>query len=125
MTDTSSPLALIVEDDEKLAEIFTQAMQLAGFNTQSVSDGNAALDTLNQSQPAVLVLDLHLPGVSGDKILQFVRGDERLKSIQVIVATADATMADSLQELSDLVLIKPITFTQLRTLAARLRKGMN
>jgi CheY-like chemotaxis protein len=90
-----------------------------------VSDGNAALDTLNQSQPAVLVLDLHLPGVSGDKILQFVRGDERLKSIQVIVATADATMADSLQELSDLVLIKPITFTQLRTLAARLRKGMN
>lgn len=71
--------------------------------------------------PALVVLDLHLPSFSGIDILRHIRADERLAETRVILATADAIMADSLREESDLVLLKPISVTQLRDLAIRLR----
>ena len=71
--------------------------------------------------PAVVVLDLHLPGATGDKVLTRIRSDERLKKTTVILATADSVMADSLREQSDYVLLKPISFSQLRDLTTRLR----
>jgi CheY-like chemotaxis protein len=68
-----------------------------------------------------VVLDLHLPHLSGRDILDEIRHDERLTSTRVIVATADPRMAEILDEQADLVLIKPISFGQLRDLSARLK----
>ena len=67
------------------------------------------------------MLDLYLPHASGDDILHLIRSEARLAQTRVIVATADPLMADSLQAEADLVLIKPISFSQLRDLAVRLR----
>jgi DNA-binding response OmpR family regulator len=116
-----NPLALIVEDDEKLSMIFAQAMKMADFDTQIVRDGEEAQAALNCVDPAVVVLDLHLPVVSGDKILAFIRNEPRLAKTKVIIATADPAMANLVEEQSDLVLIKPVSFTQLRDLAERIR----
>ena len=121
MTDPCKPLALIVEDDPRLSIIFVQAVQKAGFETQAFRNGGTALAALQTLTPQVVVLDLHLPDVSGDRILYQIRQDERLKQTRVILATADAAMADALQDQSDLVLIKPISFSQLRDLAVRLK----
>jgi len=123
MTDqpTPRPQALIVEDDEKLTVIFTQALKQAGFETETVRNGQDAMDRLAGATPTVVVLDLHLPDVSGATILQNIRKDPRLAKVQVILATADAAMADAYDALADLVLIKPVSFTQLRDLAARLK----
>lgn len=63
---------------------------------------------------------MHLPNVSGNILLKQIRADERLKKTRVVVATADAQMGESLRGEADLVLIKPITFTQLRDLSFRL-----
>lgn len=115
------PLALIIEDDASLSVIFAQALQQAGFDTEVIEDGNAALTRLAKTVPVVVVLDLHLPHVSGDKILRQIRADERLAQTRVMLATADAQMAERLRGDSDLVLLKPISFTQLRELATRLR----
>jgi DNA-binding response OmpR family regulator len=117
----NQPLALIIEDDDKLSKIFAGALQQADFAIEVIEDGNTALKRLAETVPAVVVLDLHLPHVSGDKILRKIRADERLAKTRVMLATADALMADSLRNDSDLVLLKPISFTQLRDLAARLR----
>ena len=124
MTTTTAkkqPLALIIEDDANLSEIFALALQKAEFETEVIGDGNTALTRLAKAVPAVVVLDLHLPHVSGDQILRQIRTDERLINTQVMLATADAQMAERLREDSDLVLLKPISFNQLRELAARLR----
>ena len=64
-----NPLALIIEDDEKLATIFAQALRMASFETQIIRDGREANEKLNLLNPDVILLDLHLPGLSGDKIL--------------------------------------------------------
>lgn len=113
-------LALIVEDDYDLSIIFAQALQAAGFETQIVRAGDTALMWLSSTTPSVVVLDLHLPRVAGTSILKQIRSDPRLAETRVIVSTADASLAETLREDADLVLLKPISFTQLRDLAARL-----
>lgn len=120
-TSIAKPLALIVEDDQKQATIFAQALRMAEFETEVIRDGNEALSRLAAVAPAVVVLDLHLPQVGGKDILQQIRADSRLDNTRVILATADALLADSLQLEADLVLLKPISFGQLRDLAKRLR----
>lgn len=64
---------------------------------------------------------MHIPQVSGDRLLQQIRADKRLMKTRVVVTTADAIMAENARGIADLVLIKPITFSQLRDLSARLR----
>jgi DNA-binding response OmpR family regulator len=116
----SDLFALIVEDETDLAIIFSKALQEAGFETQIVRAGDTALMWLNSTTPQIVVLDLHLPRVSGEEVLEQIRADERLAATKVIIATADPRMAETLQDRADLVLLKPIGFSQLRDLAARL-----
>jgi len=115
-------LALIIEDDYDLSDIFAQALQAAGFETQIIRSGDTALARLASTTPDVVVLDLHLPHVSGVDILQEIRADARLAETRVIVATADPRAAEVLEDQATLVLLKPISFGQLRDLAGRLRQ---
>jgi two-component system cell cycle response regulator DivK len=117
----ANPLAFIIEDDQRLATIFANALQMAEFETEIIQDGKSALDRLAAAIPAIVVLDLHLPHISGRDILRQIRKDERLAKTRVILATADPLMAESLRGDADLVLLKPISFGQLRDLASRLR----
>ena len=112
--------AMIIEDNEDLAIIFAEALQAAGFDTGIIQDGSTALTRLESCTPNIIILDLHLPHVSGEDILKQIRGDERLVETRVIIATADPRMADMLKDQADLVLLKPISFGQLRDLAGRL-----
>lgn len=115
------PLALIIEDDPKLAFIFAEALRAAEFETETVQDGRVARVRLAEVRPAMVILDLHLPYVSGKDLLEYIRGDKGLVGTQVILATADSLLAESLREEADLVLLKPISPMQLRDLAKRLR----
>ncbi len=124
MIETSgnnNPLALIVEDDETLSFIASEALRMAEFDTEIIRDGQTAKDRLLATTPSVVVLDLHLPHVSGEQILDQIRADDRLTKTRVILATADPGTAQMLRPSADLVLIKPYSFTQLRELASRFR----
>jgi two-component system cell cycle response regulator DivK len=117
---TEPPLALIIEDNPAQSEIFSKAMQLAGYEVEAIQNGQDALDRLAVIIPQVVVLDLNLPHVSGDKILARIRRDTRLSETRVILATADPRKAIPLRNDSNLVLIKPVSFSQLKNLAERL-----
>ena len=112
-------LALIIEDDPTQQTIFSQALKMAGFTTEVIGHGDQALERLKEVVPKLIILDLHLPKISGDEILDAIRADERLASVPVILATADPLLAETLSDSSDLVLLKPISFNQLRDLASR------
>lgn len=116
----SKPLALIIEDDLDLSEIFSLALRSGGFDTEVIRDGQLAVDRLSGSVPVIIVLDLHLPHVDGATILGHIRADERFAKTAVILATADAQVADSLRNKADLVLLKPVSIDQLRELAKRM-----
>lgn len=117
----SSQFALIIEDDYDASFIFAEALQAAGFETEIIRSGDTALARLAVATPDVVVLDLHLPRAAGTDILRQIRADVRLAGTRVIVATADPRMAETLEDEADLILIKPISFSQLRDLSARLR----
>jgi CheY-like chemotaxis protein len=116
------PLALIIEDDPDAAAIFSAALEAADFEIEVVATGDKALERLTVTEAMVVVLDMHLPHVAGPDILRYIRTDARLDKVQVIIATADPSMVDTLQEEATLVLLKPISFSQLRDLAKRLRQ---
>ncbi len=115
------PLALIIEDDNRQATVFAQALRIADFETEIIQNGQEALNRLSEVVPALVVLDLHLPKVSGKDIFEQIQADARLAKTRVMLATADPLLAESLQADVDLVLLKPISFNQLRDLASRLR----
>jgi DNA-binding response OmpR family regulator len=114
------PLALIVEDELDISIVFSRALQAAGFETEVIRSGDIALEWLSSSKPDIVVLDLNLPRVTGQEILQYIRADERLAKTPVIIATAYARLAEGLREQADWVLFKPISFAQLRDLSARI-----
>ena len=116
----SKPLALIVEDDKKLADIFSITLQ-TDFEIEVIADGRTAVSRLAEVVPALVVLDVHLPHVSGLDILQQIRADERLAKTRVIMATADGLRGVDVKGMADLVLLKPISPMQLHNLAMRLR----
>jgi CheY-like chemotaxis protein len=115
------PLAYIVEDNQDTVTIFRGALELAGYDVEVAYDGAVAQKHLNEIVPDLIVLDLHIPNVSGDIVLQQIRADKRLKETRVFLATADANMAAQLRDQAELVLLKPIGFSQLKDLAERFR----
>jgi two-component system alkaline phosphatase synthesis response regulator PhoP len=115
------PLAFIVEDNQDTVTIFQGALELAGYEVQVALDGAVAQKRLTEIIPDLIILDLHMPNVTGDILLKQVRADERLKDTRVFLATADANMASHLRDQAELVLLKPIGFMQLRELAERFR----
>ncbi len=115
----AKPLVLIVEDDPKLNEIITITLQ-DDFELETCTDGDMALVHLRTIAPQIVVLDLNLPGTTGVNLLTYIRSDLRLAKTRVILATADERQAETLTEDADIVLLKPVSPSQLRELALRI-----
>ncbi len=118
-----SEMALIIEDDEDLANIFAEALRGVDFEVEIVADGKKAEERLKSgAAPFLVLLDMHLPHVSGaDLLTNIIKPDERFAKTLVIITTADARMGEAYADRVDFVLIKPISFVQLRDLTARLK----
>ena len=114
------PLALVIEDEEDLASIFSRVLDMGKFRCQSVRDGSLALEQLTLTLPDLVLLDLHLPHVSGVEILRRIRANERLTHTRVVVVTADLVKAETLAHLADAILVKPISINQLLETVAHL-----
>lgn len=119
---TSTLRALIVEDDPDLSTIFCQALRMSGFEVACVSTPPEAYTYLAGFTPHLVTLDLHLKEqTSGAEILDYLHAEPRLAHTHIIITTADAAKAGLLEDQADIVLVKPISFTQLRDLALRLK----
>lgn len=112
--------ALVIEDEPDLAAIFARALEMGGFTTDIATMGKQALDYVAEHVPDVVILDLHLPDIDGLEILYTIRADERLSETKVIVASADAQLVQLAEDKADLILVKPISVSQLRDLALRM-----
>jgi len=117
----NNPICIVVEDDPDLSIIFSEALTAAGFETQIIRDGQEAMDWLAESVPYLVILDMHLPQVAGTTILNFIRAEERLSNVLVVVVTADAITAEQVRDQADFVMVKPVSFRQLQDLTERLK----
>lgn len=78
---------LIVEDDQFLAGLLKTKLSARNFEVLTVMDAKEAFVVLEKEQVACILLDLLLPGVDGFSVLEKLRGDERFRSIPVIVVS--------------------------------------
>jgi two-component system alkaline phosphatase synthesis response regulator PhoP len=83
---------LVVEDEESLALGVCDALEHAGFKVEVAHEGKTALDRIRAEQPALIVLDLMLPGMSGLDILATLRKEKR--DVRVVILTAMASEND-------------------------------
>jgi CheY-like chemotaxis protein len=119
----TKPFALVIEDDPKLGLIFEKSLQQAGYETARDADGDRFLTILADHDPALILLDLHLPYNSGVEILSQIRADQRLANTPVVVATADLYQAKALQGQVDYILVKPVSVARLIEIATRIKTG--
>ncbi len=119
------PCALIIEDDPKLASIFSASLQAIGLDTIVDLEGNRYKDVLASNVVNILLLDVHLPFASGVEILHWLRADERWKKLPVVVLTADLSAAKSLEQLADRVILKPVGVSRLQEAALGLLASPN
>ncbi|MBC7814239.1 MAG: response regulator [Burkholderiales bacterium] len=115
------PLALVIEDNDDIADIIGEVLKSAGFEVEVLQDGRLALLRILDLLPDLIVLDLHLPLADGVEILHDIRADKRMAHIPVIVATADTHKVDMLgpREQPNHVIIKPFGFRHLCDVAKR------
>lgn len=113
--------AFVIEDDPDLSTIFVKALEAAGFKVEAIRDGEAAQTRLQEAAPRVIVLDMHLPHVDGSSLLKQIHSNPALSNTKIILATADNVRAELYRDKATIVLVKPISFSQLRDLSARLK----
>src|SRR5689334_4280305 len=91
--NTISPTkrALIVEDQSSIREIVRLHLSLAGFETDEVADGHAALDRLRADRFDLVVLDVMLPGVDGVSVCRALRSSGPNQRAAVLMLTARDT----------------------------------
>jgi two-component system response regulator BaeR len=93
MTALSGRQILIVEDDPKIARLLKDYIDREGFDAVILAEGHAALAKIEQSAPALIVLDLMLPGLSGIELCRAVR---RFSDVPIIMVTAQVEEIDRL-----------------------------
>lgn len=80
---------VIVEDDPKLAQLITEFLQVQGYLVELIEDGAAAVDRILAAPPALVVLDLMLPGEDGLSICRRLREAGFLRPILMLTARSE------------------------------------
>lgn len=81
----AKPFVLVVEDDKFLRELLVRKLASEGFDVKNAVDATAAFAALAERKPAIVLLDLILPEVSGFEILQRIKADPKNKDVPVII----------------------------------------
>lgn len=115
------PFALIVEDNPKLSSIYNTVLQTGGYDTEVIANGDEALAWVRTVVPDLILLDIHLPYVSGEEVLRYIRSDSRVAHIPVILLTADLYAAKALEDQVEHVIIKSLGVSKLRVILEELR----
>ena len=92
-TPPGKQLILIVEDDAKIADMLANYLHMHGFATELCGDGQDAVTRIRQQAPALVVLDLMLPGLDGLAVCAAVR---RVSTVPIMMVTARVDEIDRL-----------------------------
>lgn len=85
---------LIVEDNEKNMKLFRDVLQATGYSTLEATTGEEAIELSLSQAPALVLMDVQLPGIDGVGALERLRQNERTASIPVLALTAQAMSGD-------------------------------
>lgn len=88
MSDAKNKTILLVEDDDRLANVYETRLQAEGFKTKRVANGEDALAAALQVKPDLILLDVMMPKVSGFDVLDILRNTPETTNVKIIMLTA-------------------------------------
>jgi two-component system phosphate regulon response regulator PhoB len=94
MTNLPSKKILVAEDEEDVRRLVCNSLKNAGFSCLEAADGPRALQTARTERPALVVLDLMLPGMQGTEVCKALKVATETKAIPIIMLTAKAEEVD-------------------------------
>jgi DNA-binding response OmpR family regulator len=116
------PRILVVEDETDIAQLIKHTLERGGdANVEVVGSGDAALKSVGEAPPDLMILDLNLPVVDGTEVCRLIRARPATAGLPIIMLTARTAEADRVSGLdlgADDYVTKPFS---LRELAARVR----
>lgn len=114
---------LIVDDDKELRLIYRTILERAGYTVYEAGNGAEALQFLVNQTPDVMVMDMLMPMLGGEAVMQRIRQMPQLADMRVVVLTAYPRFRETAQHLeADQFLVKPIKpHDLLNSIAASLR----
>ena len=100
---------LIVDDDVGMAKAIQRTLRRGGYETRIARDGFRAGALVTIFSPTAMVLDLQMPGLGGPDVIKFVRSQEHMRSVKILVVSAmpQAQLQETLKAGADDVLEKP------------------
>jgi two-component system cell cycle response regulator DivK len=90
----ASELILIVEDNDKNRKLVRDVLQFKGYRTLDAETAEIGLTLARESQPALILMDIQLPGMNGIDALAHLRADPATRHIPIIAVTASAMTHD-------------------------------
>jgi CheY-like chemotaxis protein len=101
---------LVAEDDPALRSLFAKVLKNAGFNVNIAINGHEVIHQIERSMPQLIVVDLGLPGVSGQDIITYIRQQQGDRHVYIVVVTGNhQALQGEIADVADLVFIKPVS----------------
>jgi two-component system cell cycle response regulator DivK len=90
-------LILIVEDNDKNLKLVRDVLQVKGYSTIEAGTAEDGIRLAHERKPDLILMDIHLPGISGIEALKVLRADDATAAIPVIAVTASVMQQDRKQ----------------------------
>ena len=92
------PLILVVEDDPSVQNLLRVLLEAEGYEVIHAEDGLEGLVKMELQHPSLVILDLMMPNVTGDRVIDEIRGDVRLNRVPLIVVSGRHDVHESFDD---------------------------
>lgn len=115
---------LVVEDEPNLREPLVYLLEKEGYQVVEAADGNAAVETFRKHSPDLILLDLMLPGISGNEVCRQIRSESQVPIIMITAKDTEIDKVVGLEIGADDYVTKPYSTRELLArMKAVLRRG--
>ncbi len=102
------PVILVVDDDAPILLLMRSLLREFGFEPVTAASGEEALDAARREHPALVLLDLNMPGMSGDEVVRALRSEPAEGRLPILILSGAPVSAKELRELdADGAVLKP------------------
>ena len=108
----ANELILVIDDEVETIELLSTALGRRGYEVISATDGEEGLQLIRERKPALLLLDLMMPRLSGYEVCSQLRADPQTADLPILVLSASGTLAaekDALAAGANRFVLKPVS----------------
>jgi CheY-like chemotaxis protein len=119
----AKPKILVVDDDPEIVTMLSLRLGRRGYDVQTASDGHQAIELAKREVPALILLDVMMPGKSGWEVARALKADPVTDRIKIVMVTAIGEQVNEMTSPlygADAHIDKPFEFERLEEIVTRL-----